>query len=364
MARRGPLCDAPSPPAVVRHKRAPPRRRLVPRRRGHTHRIAFEESAPTPAARRERRRERQREQTRLHRRNALVAIAGVSLVLGLVVGALSGGKSAGEKARADLPPAPTLPGGGRQILPGHRVVALYGAPQDRELGALGIGTPAAAGKRLLRQARAYRAPDTKVLPAMELIASVVDRSPGDDGRYRTRQPDAVIRRYLAAARRVHALLILDIQPGRSDFPTEARVLEKWLRQPDVSLALDPEWRMEAGQVPGQRIGSVDVAEVNTVARRLSQITRRGRLPQKLLVVHQFTRDMVRGRERLARPPGVVPVLDVDGFGSQAQKRAKYRELAQRRLPNGFKLFYKEDTGLMRPSQVGMLAPRPPFVVYE
>lgn len=300
---------------------------------------------------------------RVRRRNALFALAGVSLVVGLVVGAGSGSGS-DATTRAGLPPAPTLPGGGRQVLPGHRVVALYGAPQDPELGALGIGSPDAAGRRLVRQARAYRAPGAKVLPAMELLASVVNRSPGDDGRYRTRQPDRVIRRYLRAARRVHALLILDIQPGRSDFPTEARVLEKWLAQPDVSLALDPEWRMGPGEVPGQRIGSVDVAEVNTVARRLSQIARRRRLPQKLLVVHQFTLDMVRGRNALARPPGVLPVLDVDGFGDQAQKRAKYRELAQRRLPNGFKLFYKEDTGLMRPSQVGTLRPRPPFVVYE
>jgi hypothetical protein len=244
------------------------------------------------------------------------------------------------------------------------VVALYGAPQDPELGALGIGSPDVAGRRLVRQARAYRSPGTKVMPAMELLASVVNRSPGDDGRYRTRQPERVIRRYLRAARRVHALLILDIQPGRADFPTEARVLEKWLAQPDVSLALDPEWRMGPGEVPGQRIGSVDVGEVNAVARRLSQVARRRRLPQKLLVVHQFTRNMVRGRQALVRPPGVLPVLDVDGFGDQAQKRAKYRELAQRRLPNGFKLFYKEDTGLMRPSQVGTLSPRPPFVVYE
>ena len=86
--------------------------------------------------------------------------------------------------------------------------------------------------------------------------------------------------------------------------------------------------------------------MNTVSRWLSGVVRRGRLPQKLLVVHQFTRNMVRGRERLERPPGVVPVLNVDGFSDPVRKRAKYRELAQRRLPNGFKLFYKEDRPMM------------------
>jgi hypothetical protein len=199
---------------------------------------------------------------------------------------------------------------------------------------------------------------------MELISPVVNRAPGDDGTYRTRQSDAVIRRYLRAARRVHALLILDIQPGRADFPTEVKALEKWLRQPDVSLALDPEWRMGPGEVPGQRIGSVDAGEVNAVTRWLSRVIRRDRLPQKLLVIHQFTRNMVRDRPRLKAYPGVAPVLNVDGFGNRPDKEAKYRELGQRRFANGFKLFYKEDTGLMTPARVRALRPSPRFVVYE
>ena len=36
-------------------------------------------------------------------------------------------------------PLAELPRGGRTILPDYRVVAYYGAPQDDELGALGIG---------------------------------------------------------------------------------------------------------------------------------------------------------------------------------------------------------------------------------
>ena len=59
-------------------------------------------------------------------------------------------------------------------------------------------------------------------PAFELIATVVTAAPGDDGRYRYRQSDTVINRYLEAARRVKALLVLDIQPGRADFMDEVR----------------------------------------------------------------------------------------------------------------------------------------------
>ncbi len=301
---------------------------------------------------------------RQRRRNALLALAALALIAGVVTGSRGGSSDGGKSAKADAAPASTLPGGGRRILPGRQVVALYGAPQDDELGALGIGTPDSAGRKLVRQAAAYRTRGLKVLPAMELLAAVVNRDPGDDGKFRTRQTDATIRRYLRAARKVHALLLLDIQPGRADFVSETRALGKWLREPDVGLALDPEWRMAPGQIPGRAIGSVDAAEVNSVSSWLSGLIRANRLPQKLLVIHQFTHDMVRGRETLRRPPGVATVLNVDGFGDQAQKRAKYRELSQRRLTNGFKLFYKEDTGLFSPAQVRRLRPAPRFVVYE
>ena len=69
-----------------------------------------------------------------------------------------------------------------------------------------------------------------------------------------------------------ALLLLDIQPGASDFFTEATRLERWLREPDVGLALDPEWRVQPGQVPGQVIGRVDSREVNAVTAWLAQLT--------------------------------------------------------------------------------------------
>jgi len=330
---------------------------------GNPQRIASDEPA-NDARRAERRRDRRRA-IALRRRNALAVLAAVAFIAGVIAGAGGDDTGSGEStAEADAQPAPELPGGGRRIIPGRHVVALYGAPQDRELGALGIGTPDAAARRLLRQTRAYRGRGTRELPAMELIATVANSDAGDDGRFRTRQPDAVIRRYLRAARKVGAILLLDVQPGRSDFLTEAKALRKWLAEPDVGLALDPEWRMEEGQIPGQAIGSVDASEVNRVSGWLAGEVRRGRLPQKLLVVHQFTRDMIRGRERLARPPGVMPVLNVDGFGDPAQKQAKYRELAQRRLPNGFKLFYKEDRPIMSPRQVEALRPRPQLVVYE
>jgi hypothetical protein len=200
---------------------------------------------------------------------------------------------------------------------------------------------------------------------MELIAVIANAHAGADGMYRARQPDAIIRRYLRAARRAKAILLLDIQPGRSDFFRETTRLRKWLREPDVGLALDPEWRVVPGQVPGQVIGRVDAREVNATTAWLEQLTARHRLPEKLVVIHQFTDDMVDDTALKPRDHLQI-VLNADGFGSQPVKKAKYHAFT-RQAPGfepGFKLFYREDVNLMTPRQVLRMRPAPDFVVYE
>ena len=308
---------------------------------------------------------RARRRTERQRRTALAAAGVGALLFAVVLGLAS--LSGGEETEQGPPPS-ELPRGGRSIFPEFRVVGFYGTPQDEELGVLGTGSPASIAGKLERQARPYaEGPAGRpTLPAFELIAVVANASPGDDGKFRTRLEPATIRRYLAAARRARALLILDIQPGRADFPEEMARLEPFLAQPDVSLALDPEWQMGEDEVPGQTIGSMTADELNAVSARLSELVRRGRLPEKLLVVHQFTKDMIEGRERLRRHPGVELVLNVDGFGDRTLKVAKYNEFVRSRAParHGFKLFYREDTNLMGPRDVLSLRPQPEFVVYE
>jgi hypothetical protein len=118
-------------------------------------------------------------------------------------------------------------------------------------------------------------------------------------------------------------------------------------------------------VPGQVIGHVSAREVNATSAWLAQLVKREHLPEKLFVIHQFTDDMVDER-RLKRRERLATVLNVDGFGTQAQKKAKYRDFT-RQAPDayhGFKLFYEEDTDMMRPAEVKRLRPKPVLVVYE
>jgi hypothetical protein len=316
-----------------------------------------------------------RPSARVQRQRRLAAL-GVVLALGaiLLIVLLRGGgggesnTSAQTQQRADAPAQPAeLPRGGRQLLPDFRVVAYYGAPQDAQLGALGIGTPAHAVARLKRQAEPYGRKTRPVLPALELIAVIAHGEAGPQGRYSLRQRDSVIRRYLKAARKAKALLVLDIQPGRSDFFTETKRLRKWLREPDVGLALDPEWHVQPGQIPGQVIGSVSAKEVNATSAWLAQLVAKYQLPQKLFLVHQFTPGMVPVRA-LKKRAGLAMVINVDGFGGQEVKIAKYREFVRTAkaagFRRGFKLFYQEDTKLMKPRQVLRMSPPPDVVVYE
>lgn len=264
------------------------------------------------------------------------------------------------------PTPPSLPFGGRTILPGHRVVAFYGAAQTPDMGVLGHAPPQQIARKLLQQAHAYNPYGEPVVPAFELIATVAQRDPGMSGLYRAPTDDATIARYLQAVRAIHGLLILDVQPGRSSFLPEVRRYERFLKQPDVSVALDSEWSMAANEVPADVIGGTTGAAVNAVADYVAATIRRNNLPQKLLIVHQFTPDMVEGRASIRPHAGLAVVYHIDGFGSRAAKLSKYHLLASNRggAFMGFKLFYTQDIEMFSAAEVMRLTPRPDLITYE
>lgn len=287
-------------------------------------------------------------------------------------GTRSGDPSASASSNPASPtPSPSasggaeLPGGGRTILPGHRVVAYYGNATSAGLGVLGRTSPDVAAERLAHAAAPFATPGHPVLGAFELIATVANGTPTSNGDYSTPASDADVARYLAAARRHHLLLVLDVQPGRADFLSCVRRYERWLLQPDVSIALDPEWSMGPGQVPGRTIGSTSAATVNAVSAYVSGLVQAHHLPQKLFVLHQFRTTMISDRSSIVTRPGLATVFHIDGFGYASTKQHVYAQLhATQPFYNGFKLFYRQDKGLMSPTQVLALQPAPDLVSYQ
>jgi hypothetical protein len=256
----------------------------------------------------------------------------------------------------------------QELFPHWRMVAMYGTSRSAQLGVLGEQPPEAAAARLERIVRRWERGDRPVLPAFELIATLATADPGEDGLHRLPASDELVQRYLDAARRRGIYLILDLQPGRSDFLTEAQRYERFLREPDVGLALDPEWRTEYPATPGGGyIGSVDGAEVNAVADWLAGIVADAGLPEKLLVVHQFREEMVTDRDQLRAPPGIALTVHMDGHGTRAQKLDSYAKVhAEPPLHNALKLFYDEDVEMFRPRDIlrGAFEPAPELITYQ
>ncbi|MCM3887058.1 hypothetical protein [Frankia sp. R82] len=257
------------------------------------------------------------------------------------------------------------PMGGRTLLPHYRIVAHYGSVGGGALGVLGEGTPEQAAQRVLAAAAPFGAGDRPVQPAMELIATVAAASPGADGLYSSMLTDEAIMPYLTAARAHRMLLILDLQPGRGRFLDQAKRYERLLREPDVGLALDPEWKMGPAQVPGRQIGSSDAAAVNEVSGWLAGLVRQHRLPQKLFAVHQFTQSMLPDRENIVARPELATIFHIDGFGARQDKLDKYALLhAEPPFFTGVKLFLTQDANIFSPAETLTFTPPPDLITYQ
>ena len=260
--------------------------------------------------------------------------------------------------------------GGREVFPTYRLFGYSGHPRAESLGRLGIGDIDDRMTEMEERGQAFR-DDRELMPVMELITVIAQPRPGGDRQYRTRVGDATIESWLSTAREHDALLLLNIQPGRADFLDEVRHLERWLAEPDVGVALDPEWAVNADQVPGRVFGSTSGQELDSVASWLSQLVADKDLPEKVMVYHQLHENIVTDEGALQPRPGVVLVKSIDGIGSPAQKTAAWRRLVARtpaHIALGFKLFYEEDTRggnpLMTPEEVMALQPTPQYVLFE
>jgi hypothetical protein len=270
------------------------------------------------------------------------------------------------------PALPELPRGGRTLFPDYRLIGFCGTPGAPELGELQGNLPNKA-KKLEAQAAKY-GDDRKLLPVFELIAVVVQSGAGKDGMYRRRVDNAVVDQYLALARASKGILLLNIQPGHAEFLTEVKAFESYLKEPDVGIALDPEWSMKGKQTPGKYYGQTDGNTINDVAAYLSDLIDKGHLPEKALVFHQVNRQVfsVEHEAELKPFPGVAVIKSVDGLGPMHSKIETYHYLVKTMTTGvhaGFKLFFDEDTRvqgsqLMTPKQVLALTPRPEYVMYE
>ncbi|MGN6673268.1 MAG: hypothetical protein ACTHMA_08205 [Thermomicrobiales bacterium] len=263
---------------------------------------------------------------------------------------------------ADLPPS-------NGPLVKNRLVTYYGHPYSDKMGVLGeFDDPQQRVDTLKEQAAAYTAadPSRPAIPTIELIASVAQGSPGPNNLWLYRTPPDVIEQYAQLAEKNNCLLLLDVQMGYDTVAHEVQALLPYLRRPYVHLAIDPEFHVKPGQVPGEEFGSVSAADINGAAATLADLVVRYNIPDKVLVIHQFRDDMLPDKQNIKPIPHIQMVIVMDGWGTPDAKLTNYKAFIhdQPIQYGGIKIFYRQDTPLLTPEQVVQLDPAPLVVIYQ
>lgn len=288
---------------------------------------------------------------------------------------------AGELAAAPAPEfarPPSLPAGAAAqllsappagaLLPEYRVVTYYGHPHDPAMGIAGEHAIEDLAALLRIEAANYVAadPTRPVVPAFEIIATVAQRTPGDDGAYILDTDRETLTTYIDFAEAQGMLVVLDLQIGRGTVANEIEKVRELLARPNVHLAIDPEFAVAEGQIPGEYIGSVTAESITYAQRTLAEISATNGIPPKLLIVHQFREDMIQNKEQLAPYPGVQLVIDADGYGAPELKTAVYNFLVRDEPVEfaGVKLFYRQDVPVMTPQEILALVPSPDVIIYQ
>lgn len=258
------------------------------------------------------------------------------------------------------------------LLPFNRVIAYYGNFYSKRMGALGEYPEDEMLEMLQSEVKKWEEADTQtsVVPAIHYIAVTAQRSPGKGGKYRLRMPKSQIGKAVAMAKKIDAIVILDIQIGLSSLEEELPQLDSFLSMPNVHLGIDPEFSMKTGDRPGKKIGSFDAKDVNYAAKYLAGLVKLYKLPPKLLIIHRFTKPMLTNYEEILTVPEVQIVVQMDGWGGKAKKKGTYRQVIYPEPVQfaGFKIFYKHDTkqakAVMQPEEVLQLVPKPIYIQYQ
>ncbi|MEO5815918.1 MAG: hypothetical protein ABIT20_11630 [Gemmatimonadaceae bacterium] len=259
------------------------------------------------------------------------------------------------------------------LLPANRIVAFYGNPLEKRMGALGEYPKETMLQMLDKEVQRWAKADPShpVIPALHMVVTTAQGAPGKNGLYRLRMRDSLVDAIYGWAKEKKGIFFVDIQLGKDNVENEVPRLRRWLENPDVHMAVDPEFAMAAsGAVPGTKIGTMDAKAINWVINFMDGIVKEKNLPPKILVVHRFTRKMVSNSKDIRPTANVQVVMDMDGWGPPWLKFDSYHDYvkAEPVQYTGFKLFFHNDTkkgdALLTPAEVLRLHPRPLYIQYQ
>jgi hypothetical protein len=262
-------------------------------------------------------------------------------------------------------------------IPENRLLVYYYIP-GAPWGFLGSYNDEGVLKQARKQSEEYQMldPAHPVISALDIASPVVIAEPGPQGYYSAFSSPQLIQHYLDLATKNHMLFFFDMQIGRAPLLKEMETIWPYLEQPNVELALDPEFALDSHGIPDVNLGHMTAAQINPVIDGLARLVKENELPPKMLIIHQWQESMLPDWYNIQPKYGVQVITCSDGFGSPGQKIADYRIFDDQRLIQypGFKLFYPNfpgaaphhtlDEPFMSAQDVLKLDPVPVMVMYQ
>jgi len=254
------------------------------------------------------------------------------------------------------------------VLDKNQMVVFYGTPLASGLGILGEMKPDDAARMVKVQAAIYDEINGErgAVGAMDVIYGLAQDEPTSNGLYVRYLSDQHVQRYLRLADKYAFQVILDLQIGRGRIPDEVRKIERYLLNPRVHVAIDPEYAVGPEGQPIQTPGRMSGHELNEVQDYIGGLIETHNLPPKMIIIHQFLDSTVVEGEATRKVENIDLVLNMDAFGATRDKAKKYHKYSS--LPyaqrDSYNIFLKQDERVLSEEEVLDLAPMPDIVFYQ
>lgn len=240
------------------------------------------------------------------------------------------------------------------------LIGYYGRPYSKALGILGVhDIDTLVGLMREKKKEFQEITSQNIVPTFHIIKDIATKEPGNDNDYIKPLNEAIIMDYIKRAQKENFAVILDVQLGTMT-PLEAvQPILKFLKYPNVHIALDPEFKIPTHRryPPGKYIGHIFGKDVNKVQEAMQNFMIENKIEGKrMLLVHMFHKRMLRKKEDVKNYDLINLTYNVDGHGRAHTKiriyNSLYDEEANKIAQGGFKIFFKNDKKpLMNPKQI-------------
>ncbi len=245
----------------------------------------------------------------------------------------------------------------------YQLIAFYGSPWGRALGIMGNYPRKQMTEYIWGLVAQYQPLSSKhSMCAYNMVTTVANQNPPE---YRHVVDEATLEVWIASAEIYECAVILDIQPGRMPIQEEFNRISRFLFNPHVHMAIDPEFDMNDEQIPGIQVGQTPAEDVNWVQGELQKISNQIGV-NKVLMLHQFKPSMLPDKEKYIDYPGVEIVIDSDGtFNTDVKIKNYFTYMNEPGIDyGGIKHFFVYDDYLMTPEQTMDFPVNPSIVIYQ